>query len=69
MRSSRRRRACAWSGPLRRRSLGCAGKWRVQLLLLAPARAPLRAALAAITALTLPGGVRRIVDVDPQSTV
>ncbi len=45
------------------------GRWRVQMLLLAPARAPLRAALAAITALTLPGGVRRIVDVDPQSTV
>ncbi|MDD5563223.1 MAG: primosomal protein N' [Thermoanaerobaculaceae bacterium] len=45
------------------------GRWRVQMLLLAPARPPLRAALAAITAIELPGGVHRVVDVDPQSTV
>jgi primosomal protein N' (replication factor Y) len=45
------------------------GRWRVQILLLAPARAPLRAALSAVTALALPGGVHRVVDVDPQSTV
>ena len=45
------------------------GRWRVQMLLLAPARGPLRAALAAIVALPLPSGVHRVVDVDPQSTV
>ncbi len=45
------------------------GKWRVQLLLLAPTRAPLRAALAAVTALSPPRSVHRVVDVDPQSTV
>ncbi len=56
-----------------RAGTGAAGaaarRWRVQMLLLAPARAPLRAALAAITALALPGGVHRVIDVDPQSTV
>jgi primosomal protein N' (replication factor Y) len=45
------------------------GKWRVQLLLLAPARPPLRDALAAITALPIPRTVHRVIDVDPQSTV
>ncbi len=45
------------------------GKWRVQLLLTAPARAPLRAALAAIAALQVPHAVHRVIDVDPQSTV
>jgi primosomal protein N' (replication factor Y) len=45
------------------------GKWRVQLLLLAPARPPLREALARITALAVPRSVHRVIDVDPQSTV
>ncbi len=45
------------------------GKWRVQLLLLAPTRQPLREALARITALAVPRTVHRVVDVDPQSTV
>jgi primosomal protein N' (replication factor Y) len=45
------------------------GKWRVQLLLLAPTRPPLRDALKAISALTVPRGVHRVIDVDPQSTV
>jgi primosomal protein N' (replication factor Y) len=45
------------------------GKWRVQLLLLAPTRAPLREALAAISALPVPRAVHRVIDVDPQSTV
>ena len=45
------------------------GKWRVQLLLTAPTRPPLRAALAAVAALPLSRSVHRIIDVDPQSTV
>jgi len=45
------------------------GRWRVQVLLLAPARPPLRAALAAALAVPVPGQVHRVVDVDPQSTV
>jgi primosomal protein N' (replication factor Y) len=45
------------------------GKWRVQLLLLAPTRPPLRDALRTISALTVPRGVHRVIDVDPQSTV
>ncbi len=45
------------------------GKWRIQLLLVAPARPPLRTALDRIAALPLPRGVRRVVDVDPQTTV
>ncbi|HUK11807.1 MAG TPA: primosomal protein N' [Thermoanaerobaculaceae bacterium] len=45
------------------------GKWRVQILLLAPARAPLREALARVLAAPVPGGVHRVVDVDPQNTV
>ncbi|MBP1619382.1 MAG: replication restart helicase PriA [Acidobacteria bacterium] len=45
------------------------GKWRVHVLLLAPGRPPLRDALSRIVALPLPSDVRRVVDVDPQSTV
>ncbi len=45
------------------------GKWRVQLLLLAPARAALREAVSRISALELPRAVHRVIDVDPQSTV
>ena len=45
------------------------GRWRVQLLLLAPARPPLRAALAAVTAVRPAAGVHRVIDVDPQTTV
>jgi primosomal protein N' (replication factor Y) len=45
------------------------GKWRVQLLLLAPTRPPLRDALAAIAALPVPRAVHTVIDVDPQSTV
>ncbi len=45
------------------------GKWRVQLLLLAPARAVLREALVRISALEVPRAVHRVIDVDPQSTV
>jgi primosomal protein N' (replication factor Y) len=45
------------------------GKWRVQLLLLAPTRQPLREALARIAALEVPRNVHRVIDVDPQSTV
>jgi hypothetical protein len=37
--------------------------------MMAPTRPPLRAGIAAIAALTLPRSVRRIIDVDPQSTV
>ncbi|HPS76923.1 MAG TPA: primosomal protein N' [Thermoanaerobaculaceae bacterium] len=44
-------------------------RWRWQLLLLAPARPLLRQALAHIAALPLPRAVRRIIDVDPQTTV
>ncbi|HVN76989.1 MAG TPA: primosomal protein N' [Thermoanaerobaculaceae bacterium] len=45
------------------------GRWRVQILLTAPARPPLRAALAAVAALQVPRAVHRVIDVDPQSTV
>jgi primosomal protein N' (replication factor Y) len=45
------------------------GRWRVQVLLLAPTRGPLREAIARIAALPLPRTVHRVVDVDPQSTV
>jgi primosomal protein N' (replication factor Y) len=45
------------------------GRWRVQILLLAPARPPLRAALAVALAVRIPASVHRVVDVDPQSTV
>ena len=45
------------------------GRWRVQLMLFAPQRPPLRAALGRVLALQVPRAVRRIVDVDPQSTV
>jgi primosomal protein N' (replication factor Y) len=45
------------------------GRWRVQLFLLAHARPPLRAALAALRASPVPRGVHRVIDVDPQSTV
>jgi primosomal protein N' (replication factor Y) len=45
------------------------GKWRVHLLLLAPTRPPLREALTAISAVTVPRTVHRVIDVDPQSTV
>ncbi|MGE5237001.1 MAG: primosomal protein N' [Acidobacteriota bacterium] len=45
------------------------GRWRVQILLLAPTRPMLREALERIAALDVPSGVRRVIDVDPQSTV
>jgi primosomal protein N' (replication factor Y) len=45
------------------------GKWRVQMLLLAPTRPPLREALTVISALSVPRAVHRVIDVDPQSTV
>ena len=45
------------------------GRWRVQILLLAPSRPPLRAALAAVLALRSPRTVHRVIDVDPQTTV
>jgi primosomal protein N' (replication factor Y) (superfamily II helicase) len=45
------------------------GRWRVQVLLLATSRQPLRAALAAVRAAGVPRGVHRVIDVDPQSTV
>lgn len=45
------------------------GKWRVQLLLLAPARTALRETLARLSALPVPRAVHRVIDVDPQSTV
>jgi primosomal protein N' (replication factor Y) len=45
------------------------GRWRVHLLLRAPARPPLRDALRAIAALEVPRGVHRVIDVDPQNTV
>jgi len=41
----------------------------VQLLLVAPTRPPLRAAVAAISALAIPRTVHRVIDVDPQNTV
>jgi primosomal protein N' (replication factor Y) (superfamily II helicase) len=45
------------------------GRWRVQMLLLAATRGPLREAIARIAALPLQRGVHRVIDVDPQSTV
>ncbi len=45
------------------------GRWRMQLLLIAPTRAPLRAAIAAISGLAIPRTVHRVIDVDPQNTV
>lgn len=45
------------------------GRWRVHFLLLAPARQPLRDALAAVAAVPVGRGVHRVIDVDPQSTV
>lgn len=45
------------------------GRFRVQLLLVSPSRGPLREALARVAAVPVPRGVRRVVDVDPQSTV
>lgn len=45
------------------------GRWRVHLMVLAATRPPLREALARVTDLAVPRSVRRIVDVDPQSTV
>lgn len=45
------------------------GRFRVQLLLVAAKRAALRAALEGCLRAPLPRGVRRVVDVDPQSTV
>ena len=45
------------------------GKWRVQMLLIASTRPPLRDALTRVLAQPVPRGVHRVVDVDPQSTV
>jgi primosomal protein N' (replication factor Y) (superfamily II helicase) len=45
------------------------GRFRVLFMLFAPARPALRAALERVSAVTIPRGVHRIVDVDPQSTV
>ena len=45
------------------------GKWRFQLMLLAATRAPIREALGRVVATSVPNHVRRVVDVDPQSTV
>ncbi len=45
------------------------GKWRVQLLLIAPTRPPLRAGIAALSEAAIPRGVHRVIDVDPQNTV
>jgi primosomal protein N' (replication factor Y) len=44
-------------------------QWRWQLLLTAPNRDPLRDALAGIERTPTPDGVRRIIDVDPLSTL
>jgi primosomal protein N' (replication factor Y) len=44
------------------------GRWRVQLLLTCPSRAPLRQVVARIAAAKLPSGVRRVLDIDPLST-
>ena len=43
--------------------------WRWQLLLTAPNRDPLREVLARIEQASIPDGVRRIIDVDPLSTL
>ncbi|MFZ5784849.1 MAG: replication restart helicase PriA [Acidobacteriota bacterium] len=45
------------------------GRWRVHVLLLAPARQPLREALAAVASVPVARGVHRVIDVDPQNTV
>jgi primosomal protein N' (replication factor Y) (superfamily II helicase) len=45
------------------------GRWRVQLLLLAPGRRLLREAVEKVLAVPVRRGVHRVVDVDPQSTV
>lgn len=45
------------------------GRWRVQLLLLAASRPPLREAITRLAGVVTPRSVRRIIDVDPQSTV
>jgi primosomal protein N' (replication factor Y) len=45
------------------------GRWRVQLLLLAPTRAALRGALERVSSVSPASGVRRVIDVDPQNTV
>jgi primosomal protein N' (replication factor Y) len=45
------------------------GRWRVQMLLLAPVRAPLREALERVRGVGVPRHVHRVIDVDPQSTV
>ncbi len=45
------------------------GRFRVQMLLVAASRAALRAALGRCLGQPLPRGVRRVVDVDPQSTL
>lgn len=45
------------------------GRFRVQMLLVAITRAALREALGRCVGLPVPRGVRRVVDVDPQSTV
>jgi len=45
------------------------GQWRWQILLSAPNRNVLRTVLERIEAVSLPAGVRRIVDVDPLSTL
>jgi primosomal protein N' (replication factor Y) len=44
-------------------------RWRWQLLLVSPTRSSLRQAVKRVAGLGLPGSVRRIIDVDPQSTV
>jgi len=45
------------------------GHWRWQLILAAPGRPPLRRVLDRLEALPAPAGVRRVVDVDPTSTL
>ncbi len=44
-------------------------RWRWQLLLSAPGRKPIRRALDLLESLKLPSGVKRIIDVDPMSTL
>ncbi|MEP0773213.1 MAG: primosomal protein N' [Acidobacteriota bacterium] len=45
------------------------GRFRVQLLLVSAGRTALREALGRVAAVPVPRGVRRVVDVDPQTTV
>ncbi len=45
------------------------GQWRWQLILAAPSRRPLRSVLDRIEATPSPTGVRRVVDIDPVSTL